>query len=158
MITIQEILNNRLLALSWKEPYGTLMLHGKTETRTWETKYRGLVLICLSKLPYKYPIIEQISGKYQYERLIKLLNTDKSMNKHWINGRFVNLYGKAIAIGKLIDCRMKKEDEEKAFVKYYPDLYSWVFEDVTPIEPLPWKGSLGFREVTQEEKKKIMLL
>jgi hypothetical protein len=41
-----EFLNQEIRALTWKEPYASLMLHGKIETRTWYTKYRGLVLIC----------------------------------------------------------------------------------------------------------------
>jgi len=153
MLTIQEILNNRLLALSWKEPYGTLMLYGKIETRTWKTSYRGLILLCASKKGYDRKTVECISedqtaraiAQYQSHLIIK-------------ENSFGYL-GKAFAIGRLVDCRqMFEDDEEKAFVFYYPDLYSWIFEDVTPIQPFDWKGSLGFREVTQEEKAKIILL
>lgn len=39
-------------ALWWREPYASLMLQGKVETRTWNTNYRGLVLICASIKPY----------------------------------------------------------------------------------------------------------
>lgn len=39
-------------ALSTKQPYASLMLHGKVETRTWDSKYLGWVLICASKQAY----------------------------------------------------------------------------------------------------------
>ena len=48
-------------ALSWKQPYASLMLKGKIETRSWPTNYRGLVLICASKAPYS---IKEIKGNY----------------------------------------------------------------------------------------------
>lgn len=97
-------------ALSWKEPYATLMLHGKVETRTWHTSYRGLVLICSSKQPYASKIIQKISGA---DGLLRILNV---MTKY-IDSKFYR--GNAIAVGRLVDCRpMIKSDEEKTFVQY----------------------------------------
>lgn len=54
-----------LRALSWKEPFASLMLLGKIETRVWDTKYRGLVLICASKQIYTADEIRHISGDEQ---------------------------------------------------------------------------------------------
>ncbi len=159
MITIQEILNNRLLALSWKEPYGTLMLYDKIETRTWKTSYRGLILLCASKKGYDKATIINISGQKIGQRVYKRFMDNAIDMIFDIPLDKITYFGKAFSIGKLIDCRpMVEADEKKAFVKYYPDLYSWVFKDVTPIQPFDWKGSQGFREVTPEEKKKIILL
>jgi len=47
-------------ALSIKEPYASMLRNGKKtiETRTWETKYRGPILLCASKKP-----VSDISGK-----------------------------------------------------------------------------------------------
>lgn len=147
-ITIEEIKKNKVLALSWKEPYGSLMLHGKIETRTWGTNCRGLVLICTSKIPYNLKTIIQISGTVNHRRMGKLMN-------NWV---YVEPRGKAIAIGRLIDCRpMQPSDEEKTFVTYYSDLYCHVYEDVTPIVPFPWKGKQGWTEVSEEIKNKIIL-
>ena len=140
-------------ALSWKEPYGTLMLYGKIETRTWQTNYRGLILMCGSKIGYGLGTVQNISGKEYYNAINKFMLQIRAMN------RTRSFLGEAFAIGKLVDCRpMKPEDQEKAFVKYYPDLYSWIFEDVKAIQPFPWKGSLGMRFLTQEEKHKIILI
>lgn len=139
-------------ALSWKEPYGTLMLYGKIETRTWNTNYRGLILLCASRKEYTCNQVSNISNERQCHMIDSIMCQRE--NYSW-----KKYCAKAFAIGKLIDCRpMKPEDEEKAFVKYYPDLYSWVFEWVKPIQPFDWKGSLGMRNLTQEEKSKIILL
>lgn len=151
-ITIEEIKGNKVLALSWKQPYGSLMLHGKIETRTWKTNYRGLVLICCSNSGYSFETILNISGEQQLRRMNYFLAQDLR-NKAGLR------MAHAIAIARLVDCRpMKPEDENKTFVKYYPDLFCHVYEDVTPIEPFPWKGKQGWSTVSDEVKGKIILL
>lgn len=136
-------------ALSWRQPYGSLMLHGKIETRTWSSNYRGLVLICTSIRSYTIDKISRISGMKQFNRII---DTTTHLDLGGKNGM-------AIAIGRLIDCRpMVKEDEDKCFVKYYPDLYCHIYEDVTPIKPFPWKGKQGWMKVPEEIINKIVLL
>jgi len=120
-------------ALSWKEPFASLMLHGKIEPRTWKTNYRGLVLICTSQKPYSYREVERIAGKIQNERILEI---SASINF---------IYGYAIATGRLIDCRpMQPEDENKCFVKYNPELYCHVYENVKAIRPFAWKGKRGW--------------
>jgi hypothetical protein len=136
-------LEQKILALSWKEPYGTLMLppFNKIETRTWSTKYRGLVLICCSKKAYNLDEIWNISA----------INTG-------INIRLQNL-GKAIGIGELTDCRvMTPEDEGKCFVSYYPDLFCHIYTNVQKIEPFDFKGKQGFSLVSDGVKKKIKII
>lgn len=59
MITQDDLIKSPLRALSWKEPYATLMLHGKVETRTWPTDYRGLVLNCVALKDYaRIPLLK----------------------------------------------------------------------------------------------------
>jgi hypothetical protein len=140
--------NQKLMALSWKQPYAELMLHGKIETRTWNTNYRGWVLICTSKQPYYTDQLRVISGVDQMIRMGRFLS-----NKN------PNYEGKAIAIGKLIDCRpMIEIDEDSCFVKFYPDLYCHIYDNVVPIKPFNWKGSQGWKEVNFELKQKIEIL
>lgn len=147
---MKEILENEVVrALSWKQPYANLMLppNNKIETRTWNTKYRGLVLICASKVPYHQEVFYGISGKDQYARIWKTLDPDDLP------------LGEAIAVGRLVDSRpMKKEDEDKCFVEYHPDLFCHVYEDVTPISPIPWKGSQGWRTLTEDQIKQIKFI
>lgn len=163
-----EFLNEKILALSWKQPFASLMLHGKIETRVWPTNYRGLVLICASLKPYSDTQILNICGKEQYLHAHKTLNGNSGLPGH------------AIAIGKLVHCRpMVKEDEDKCFVEYQEPwlatdkngiltkkaamgiktkLWCHIYEDVKPIEPFPWSGTQGWKEVTEEQKKQIILL
>lgn len=139
------------MALSWKQPYASLMLHGKIETRRWSTAYRGWVLICASKTPYSTDQVFNITGD------IPLLSTVLKFRPGYCIKDMV--LGKAIAIGRLVDCRpMQPEDAEKAFVEYYSDLFCHVYEDVQSIMPIPWKGTQGWKEVSMEVKEQISLL
>ncbi|HOP03874.1 MAG TPA: hypothetical protein PL017_05565 [Tenuifilaceae bacterium] len=148
----KELLSSsKIMALSWKEPYASLMLHGKIETRTWPTKYRGLVLICVSKLPYSKQQVELISGVYQQNRLNEILR--KSDWKPATNS------GMAIAVGRLLECRaMKPVDEDDCFVSFNPNLFCHFYVDVNPIKPFPWKGKPGWKNVPQEIIRKIEFL
>jgi hypothetical protein len=154
MITIDEIRSTApMRALSWKQPYGSAMLYGKIETRTWPSHYRGLVLICTSKQPYNEYYVRKISGDVQFVRLCKLLEQD--------NGRTVDLDGFAIAVGRIDDSYpMPVEDEDRAYVmcRFGGGLYCHIYEDVTPIKPFPWKGSQGWRTVPSDIRNKIELL
>lgn len=137
----------KLLALSWKEPFASLMLHGKIETRTWPTKYRGLVLICASKVSYSAGSILEISGS-DYTRIENICGYKWEMCTP----------GYAIAIGRLVDCRpMQPKDEAKCFVKYYKDLFCHIYEDVQPITPIAWKGKQGWTNVSQDLIRSIVL-
>jgi hypothetical protein len=132
-------LDQKLLALSWKQPYAELMLHGKYETRTWNANYRGWVLICASLKGYNYTQVLQISGNHQLGRISRLLG---------FSGLERGTEGRAIAIGFLSNSRpMQPEDEDKAFVLYSPDRFVHIYDPVIPIEPFPWKGKQGWTVV-----------
>lgn len=129
----------------WKQPYGSLMLHGKIETRVWHTKQRGEILICTSLNPYDGESIENISGVFFIE-IFKALQGDNT----W------NLNGYAIAVGNLVDSKpMVPADDRKAYVTYHRDLWCHIYENVRPIVPFPYKGHLSFREVPKEIIKQI---
>lgn len=141
--------NQKLMALSWKQPYAELMLHGKIETRTWHTYYRGWVLICASKVSYNSQQLLDISGPDQYKR-IDMANIPMAYRL---------LKGQAIGIGKLVDCyKMKSQDEDKCYVEWAPNLWCHVYEQVSRIEPFSWKGTQGWKTVDQETKNKIKLI
>lgn len=150
MNIIEKLLKNgtEIRALSCKQPYAELMLHGKIETRSWYTKYRGLVLICVSKKSYSTEQLRNISGGNQLWRMGEFLDIENPKYE-----------GKAIAIGVLIDCRtMKPEDEDKCFVRYYPDLWCHEYIHVTPIVPFEWKGSRKWGKVGEDIISSIKFL
>ena len=155
-------------ALSWKQPFAELMLHGKIETRIWDTKYRGLVLICASKKGYGFHEIQTISGGDQSIRITCVLGRN--------NDHFLQHYrsGIAIAVGRLVDSRpMTKEDEDKCFVQYHKPwlqetkrkykpskfttkrLWCHIYEDVREIEPFEWQGTQGWKVLDQDIIDKI---
>lgn len=169
-----------ILALSWKQPFGSLMLHDKIETRTWKTNYRGWVLICVSKKSYNVNQLQNICGDYQHHRIVDTLGYETS--------QFDDLCGQAIAIGKLVDCRkMTKSDEDNCFVQYNPSsivtirivnnkliedgepLWCHIYEEVQEIKPFPFKGSQRWskiddttfnkiQHITQQDLKNMLLL
>ena len=151
-------------ALSWREPFATLMLHDKIETRTWNTNYRGLVLICVSKKPYGDIDMENISGHRQTMRIINELKPYDI---------YTNL-GNAIAVGELVYCRpMTLADDDACFVQYRlpweeerkrkdgnikiikKQLYCHIYKNVRPIEPIPFKGKQGWSPVSLELEKSL---
>jgi len=141
-------------ALSWKQPYASMMLHGKVETRTWITKYLGWVLICASQTPYSKEKAYSISGETHYMRIVDALKNDTTGS----------INGKAIAIGYLYSSIImgsfqKPENiSSSSFVEYNPDLYCHFYKDVQPIVPFDWKGTQGWKTLDQETKEKIILL
>lgn len=134
-------------ALSWKNPYGVLMLYNKIETRTWDTKYRGKVLICTSKKAYTGGEVSDLSEVWGYIYISTSLKNEKLLHYN----------GYAIGVGDLVDCRpMKPDDAKMAFVKYREDLFSHFYENVKEIVPIPWKGSQGWKTVDQDFIDKIV--
>lgn len=149
-------------ALWWKQPFASLMLAGKIETRVWSTDYRGQVLICASKSSYSNQELQLIAGGLYNNGLEVIRRTSPR--------------GMAIAVGRLVDCRpMVPEDEEKCFVKYRApwieerkskktgkirkvkvQLWCHIYEDVREIVPFEFKGALGWKKLDQETINKIV--
>jgi hypothetical protein len=122
--------------LSVKNPWAYLIVYGfdfgnKTggfkikdvENRTWETKYRGPLLIHCSK---------NLDANFPRENLLHRVNW-KNYNGHII-GR-VNL----------VDCVRNSKSlwAEQGF-------WHWVLKDPQPIRTIPANGSLGLWEYTGE--------
>lgn len=153
-------------ALSWKQPYAQLMLHGKIETRVWDSKYFGWVLICASKAPYSYQQFSNISCNWSGHALAKLIEAHKLNVIHLPTDSLYNVVvkdnlisGQAIAIGKLVKSEpFLYSHQQKAYVGYQPKLYSHFYEDVQAIQPFEWHGKLGWTTLSEELKSKIILL
>ncbi|HEY1054245.1 MAG TPA: hypothetical protein VGE24_03895 [Emticicia sp.] len=147
-----DLSNEVVRALWWKQPYASAMLIGKVETRTWETKIRGKVLICASQKGYSEKQIFEISG----EEIGTWMYRDMA---HFNVLPDSDLLGHAIAIGDLVDCRpMRKEDESDTYVQYCEGLWCHIYQNVQAIKPFPIKGAQGWRILTDEQKNMIELL
>ena len=115
-------------ALSIKPPWIELIISGKKwiETRTWQTNYRGKIL------------------------LVSCKTADEYVARHF-RGLFEPMpRGHALAIANLVDCvPMKKQHAGKggSMCNYIPVLYSWIFKDVEAINPFPVRGQLKIYDV-----------
>lgn len=135
-------------SLSWAQPFGSLMLHGKKETRSKPTNVRGLVLICTCKKAYTDQKTLAIAGIYQLDRIRETLEDEPT----------ADLHGYAIGLGSLVNCRrMLTSDENDCFVQHSNGLWVWEFANVRRIKPFPWPlGKQGWGVVQKEYRDKIV--
>jgi len=148
-ITKEQILSNEVRLITLNEPFASLMsFHGKNETRSRDTKVRGLVCIHAAKVPFDNDKLRKICSEKIFS-IIKSLVKDRWHNR-----------SKILSIGYLVGTKFmgdypdfKDEIEAKCFVKYNPDLWIWEFEDMTPIEPIFFKGSQGWSILTSQKKQ-----
>lgn len=112
-------------ALSIHPFYATMIAIGDKfiELRTWETDYRGWIMICSSAA----------KNKREREGLV---------------------CGHGIAIANLVDIRpyVDETDRDAAYLLDEETFegYSWVFDSIVPIHPVPIKGQLRLFNVDYE--------
>lgn len=129
-------------AFSIKQPYANKILTGlKTiELRSWQTTYRGDLLICTSRAPALF--------------LKKLQEVDRDGRNKVVDKEYGDedymYFGKALFVVELYDVApMKKKDEVDADAIFSKDLFSWHLRNVRPIKPFDVKGKLGFFDVDE---------
>ena len=124
-------------AISLWEPWATLVAMGKKryETRSWETFYRGPLLICASKK--KLPFIEIVSLLHFFKLTIDDLN-----------------YGRALAIVDLVAIfstdyvRDTVDFLEQKVGDFSLGRYAWKLENVQRFKKPPWiRGKQGLFDV-----------
>lgn len=137
----------RVKALSIWQPWASLIAYRLKlyETRSWQTPYRGPLLICAS---------QNRSGLLQLPIL-------KHRAKEFfgcspIRQDMAFPLGVAVAIGRLTDCRPTGKyggigidplSYDMIFGDFAPGRFAWKLEGVTPIKPFPVKGRQGLFEV-----------
>ncbi len=108
-------------AISLKQPWANLIASGKKtiETRTWNTNYRGPVLIVASKAKVKDA-----------------------------RGRVIEPMGCAVAMARITDCRpMKKSDRRAACLALVSGKKAWILKNIKRVPPVPIHGRLGIYRV-----------
>jgi len=94
-----------------------------------------------SKQAYDENATKLICGEELFIKMLIAMSVDTET---------LDLNGYAIAIGRLKHCRcMHPDDEGKAFVRYQPDLYSHIYENIQRIKPFKWQGTQGWKKVDQ---------
>lgn len=162
--------NETIRTLGFYQPFCSLMLHGKKETR-WVREGRkppfplGKYLLYSTKKPCTpEQLLIWCGWIYEGNYIAETLFTDKT----------VQLNGYAIAIGELVSLRrMTVEDERSAFVKYLEFDFrdgkdgityacvQWIleFENVQAIEPFKFNdGKQGVGILNPELHHKIKIL
>jgi len=122
-------------ALSVRNPWAHLIAHEiKTiEVRSWYTKYRGPLLICVSKNRKMGAELADSVGE-----LHRFLS-----HKYYFEDR-----GHAIAIVDLVDCRRPQPHDEASSLVCIPKCaWSWVLANARRIDPFPVKGRLGLFDI-----------
>lgn len=129
-------------AISLWQPWATLVAIGakEYETRSWYTKYRGLLAIHAAK---KWDDVQR--AYCQQEPFLS------AIGEHGLP------LGAIVAVVKLVD--VQKTDaiaksigkNERAFGNYLPDRYAWKLELVKRLEkPIPMNGAQGLFEVADD--------
>jgi hypothetical protein len=148
----------KIPALSLTAPYGTLIsINAKCiETRSWSTKYRGLLAIHQAK---SLKPIGGIDGLYELcnsEPFESVLRRPQHRDP-WFTFTGVNAaalpFGKIVAIVRLIGCiptrqatdaRFSLSDQERAFGDYSDGRHAWLLRDVWELpEPVEARGKQG---------------
>jgi hypothetical protein len=143
----------KIKAISIWQPWASLIAVGakKYETRSWETKYRGPILICSSK---KILPVREILGLYPELDLFNHLGP-----KYYRIGRgpltmFYNLpFGEAVAIADLTkiipnkNCFPAQMDGAMPFGDFSPGRFAWKLENIRAIDPFPVRGKQGLFDV-----------
>lgn len=142
----------KIRTLGWHQPFGSLMLHGKIETRIVQPGRKapfplGRYLIYTTKAGTDFAELVEICGPDTAQRILEILEHEPT----------AKLNGHAIATADLVAVRpMAKEDEARCFVPLHPLRWCLVFENVTRIEPFPWHfGKQGIGFVPDSELVKI---
>lgn len=149
-----------------KQPWASLIVSGykKIETRSWNTKYRGELLIHASKADKHMK--QTISELYEYmNNRVYIEWHDKTLPFGKIIGK-VNLIetisteelhsNQSISDGYKNEWTIHEEfggDDELAFGDYSPNRFGWLLSDPVKFEnPIEAKGQLGLWNFDIAEK------
>jgi len=139
--------------ISLLQPWATLMVIGakKVETRSWNTRYRGPLLIHASK-----GLSAECRQLCKQDPFSLFINDVDDLPRGAIIG-MVNLKGtgpteRFKSLGNGGGIYIPNIDQELAFGDYGPNRYGWYCEDAIQFkEPIPCKGALSIWEFSDHE-------
>lgn len=140
-------------ALTVCQPYAELFMLPandprvkRVENRTWYTRHRGLTYLHAGKSrAWLSDVVDGIEQAYKLP--VKPM-----------------AFGAIVATAELIDCLHIAEINRGKYDEKYPWLrdhqhtngpYCWIFSNVTPIGPWPWKGAQGLFEIDEAELDRV---
>jgi activating signal cointegrator 1 len=125
-------------ALTLWQPWASLMAagHKKVETRTWATKYRGLVAIHAALK--KPSFLGWSCESNEFLEQLRQLGIDQSA----LPVGCVLCIAKLVAISETSEVYDDLSGRERIFGNYEEGRYAWFFEDVKAFPaPVPAKGN-----------------
>lgn len=131
-------------ALSVKQPWAELIARGEKsiETRTWQTNYRGDLLICASARPVDWLKMQP-----------KTIHPEKGV---WCDARhpgdidfeYFFHFSKALCVAELYAIEpMTEMHEVDAMCEPYEGAYAWHLRNIRRIDPFYVKGQLNLFNV-----------
>ncbi len=128
-------------ALTVKQPFASLILMGKKkyEIRSWQTKYRGQLVICAAQKFHEGNVWISDKKNIAVDDFVKIFTPQIKFPLQCI-----------LALAELVDCRlMKPSDCPKSMTAFSPNLFCWHLENVTPLETQHIRGVPGIFEIRQ---------
>lgn len=129
-----------------RQPFATLIALGiKTiETRSWQTRYRGTLLIHAAKKDDRN-CLALVCSDWFWGALHDVFGGKKPETRDDLD---VLPRGAIIARTELRDCVLMTEttmpdEPERSFGFYEPGRFAWHLENTVPVKPIPAKGKLG---------------
>ena len=153
----------KIKALSFWEPWASLIGLKTIETRPRKFNYRGPLLICASVFG-AFPgrkrryVIERLHVPQIRQALSKLFKVDDVLGIY-----FKLSFGQAVSICNLTDCHStngtgwmqgmtpEQIEREKVFGDFSPDRFALRLENIRPIKPFPVIGRQGLFDVEVPE-------
>lgn len=165
MTYLSDMKKEKIRTLGFYQPFGSLMLHGKIETRWVKDGKKppfplGKYLFYTTQKPCDPQNLESWCGGEMIHWIWKVLEHEPTKD----------LDGYAIATGNLVEVKLLTLDDENTFVKFvgskidtsskiiYDKKVQWGlhFKDVKRIAPFKWKfGKQGVGFVPDSELRKI---
>ncbi|MTJ56015.1 ASCH domain-containing protein [Anabaena sp. UHCC 0253] len=149
-------------ALSLWQPWATLIEKRVkwVETRSWNTNYRGQILICSAKKKDKY--LKEFHYNNIRPILYDLFPVSSSKLIYHPDFRFFEYddlpLGMALCIANLKDCKVmtpqlisQQSKVELAFGNWEEGRFAWIFDNITPLSyPFPVQGKQGLFDVAHD--------
>lgn len=148
-IVSDVLIKQPIRAMTFQEPFGSMILNGRIEVRKQKTDYRGLILICTGFTELNAVQLKILAGPFNAMR-IRTIMTKNQMHSQ---------PGKAIAVAELVDCyQMTVDDELSCFVPYHDRRWCYKFKNVRPILSRNWRGKAGISQVPEDFVESIEFL
>lgn len=139
-------LPDELPALSVRQPFASMLAFGDKhiEVRTWNTNYRGPMVIVSGKMPHG-GFATIVNGK----NAETIPAADLLPSQPGREDSTIFPYGKTLAILNLVDVRpFKKSDVKDSFFTPSGECFAWVFEDdKIQLQQKPVYGKVGLFKV-----------